>query len=469
MFGASPNKPNEGVSQTEVRTTGTVDEDTNQSQQAEVAQVSCDASAVPFAGKIHAAKAPPRTLDQTELPESFLIDLAAKIFHAGGTLTPADLSQEIKLPRMVCRQLVEEMTRLMLVEAQGLENADLKSDIRYRLSDQGMKRALEALAACAYIGPAPIPLHAFEAQVRAQSVASEDINAPMLDKTMGHLVVPDVLKAQLGPAVNSGRSLLLYGAPGNGKTALAEALGQCFQDLISIPYAIFVGGQIIRFFDETLHQAAELPTAPAPMDPRWVLCRRPVFVAGGELTLAMLDLFFEPQSRFYDAPMHLKALGGVFVIDDFGRQTDVPQSFLNRWIVPLEKGCDILSLHTGKKFNIPFDQLVVFSSNLWPEELGDEAALRRIYFKVFVPNPSRDDFMRIFEDACRDTGISWEPDVVARFYTQRYEQEGYNTSGAHPGFLLRHIIAACRFLEIKPELTSDLLELAWRNVAAGRT
>ncbi|CUH74925.1 hypothetical protein TRM7557_00148 [Tritonibacter multivorans] len=423
----------------------------------------------PQSGTFHAAGEPPRRVADTDLPVSFLIDLTAKILQSGGTMTPSEISAEIKLPRMVCRQIIEEMTRLMLVEAQGLEGGDIKSDIRYRLTDLGAKRALEALMVSQYVGPAPVTLAAFEDQIRRQTIASEEINSTALDAALTHMVIPEVLKSQLGPAVNSGRSMLLFGAPGNGKTALAEALGDCFRDIVSIPYALFVGGQIIRFYDETLHEQAPPPTDAPRLDPRWVPCRRPVFVAGGELTLAMLDLSFEPHSRFYEAPMHLKALGGIFVLDDFGRQTEVPQAFLNRWIVPLEKGFDILSLHTGKKFNLPFDQLVVFSSNLLPEELGDEAALRRIYFKIFVPNPSRADYMQIFEDACADMNIAWQPDVVETFYDRRYVQGGYNTSGAHPGFLLRHIIAACRFLEIEPELTDDLLELSWRNVAAGRS
>lgn len=275
-------------------------------------------------------------------------------------MTPSEISAEIKLPRMVCRQIFEEMNRLMLVEAQGLEADTIKSDIRCRLIDLGAKRALEALMVSQYMGPTPVTISAFENQVRRQTIASEDINAAALDKALDHMVIPEIMKSQLGPAVNSGRSMLLFGAPGNGKTALAEALSDCFRDILSIPYALFVGGQIIRFFDETLHEPVKPPPDAPKMDTRWVPCRRPVFVAGGELTMAMLELSFEPQSRFYEAPMHLKALGGIFLLDDFGLQTEMPQAFLNRWIVPLEKGFDILSLHTGKKFNLPFDQLVAF-------------------------------------------------------------------------------------------------------------
>nr|WP_246455899.1 AAA family ATPase [Sulfitobacter aestuariivivens] len=274
--------------------------------------------------------------------------------------------------------------------------------------------------------------------------------------------------SQLGPAANSGRSILLYGEPGNGKTSIAEALGKSFKDVIFMPHATIVGNQIIRFFDETLHEVAELPEGATKLDTRWVPCHRPVVISGGELTLDMLDLRFEATSRFYEAPMHLKALGGVFVLDDFGRQVSTPQEFLNRWIVPLEKGFDIMSLHTGKKFTIPFDQLVVFSSNMIPEELGDGAALRRIYFKIMVPSPTREEYVQIFSDACNERGIEFKPDVVNTFFDQQYEAKDIVTSGAHPGFLLQHVKAICRYLDRDAELTVDLLEIAWKNVAKSK-
>ncbi|MCT4371930.1 AAA family ATPase [Yangia mangrovi] len=412
--------------------------------------------------------AAPKTVEETGLSESYLINHLCKVMHAGGTLTPAQIADVVKLPKLVCRQLIKQMTALMLVEAQGLDSADIKSDIRYSLTNLGKTWAMDALVLSQYIGPAPVTLEAFEAQIQSQSIAHEEIHRSELDRALAHLVIPDILKAQLGPAANSGRSMLLYGEPGNGKTSLAEALGQSFRDVVSFPYAILAGNQVIRFHDETLHQTAELPEGQPRGDLRWVPCHRPVVIAGGELMLHMLDLAFEHTARFYEAPMHLKALGGVFVLDDFGRQSEPPQAYLNRWIVPLEKGFDILSLHTGKKFSVPFDQLVVFSSNLMPEEMGDAAALRRIYFKIHVPSPTKEDYFSIFQAACEEVGIIWQPDVMERFFADKYETAGYVTSGAHPGFLLRHILAACRYLDREPELSLELLELAWRNVAASK-
>lgn len=407
---------------------------------------------------------PPKTIADTGLNSSYLISLICKIMHEGGTMTPAQISSEIKLPKLVCRQIIKEMSGLMLVEAQGLETSDIKSDIRYSLTDHGKKWALEALAVSQYTGPAPVTLSKFEEQVLRQSINNEEIHRSELDRAMKHLVLPRGLMSQLGPAANSGRSILLYGEPGNGKTSLAEALGHSFRDTIYFPHAILVGNQIISFFDEALHEVVKTPAHAAAVDARWVPCKRPVVVAGGELTLDMLDLSFEPTSRFYEAPMHLKALCGVFLLDDFGRQASAPQDFLNRWIVPLEKGFDIMALHTGKKFTLPFDQLVVFSSNMMPEELGDGASMRRIYFKIHIPSPTQEDYVQIFKGACAEHDLEWNLEAVEAYYNSEYVDKGRTASCAHPGFLIHHIIAACRYLDRPAELSSELLELASRNL-----
>ncbi|OSQ44322.1 hypothetical protein [Marivita geojedonensis] len=407
---------------------------------------------------------PPRTMEETGLTHSFLTDLTSKIMYEGGTMTPSSVSEVIRLPNIVCRQIILEMVSLGLIEAQGLETEDIKSEIRYTLTDAGRRRALQAMMVSRYIGPAPVTFESFCRQVKTQSIVNEEVRRDTLERALGHLVIPSGMMDQLGPAANSARSVLLYGEPGNGKTSIAEALKDTFQDTLFVPYAFIVGNQLIRFFDETLHERVDLPANAEKPDPRWVPCRRPVITSGGELTLDMLDLAFEMTSRFYEAPMHLKALGGVFVIDDFGRQVAKPQQFLNRWILPLEKGYDILSLHTGKKFKVPFDQLVVFSSNLRPEELGDGAALRRIYFKIHVPSPTREDYFKIFSAACEAQDIKFERGVVEAFYQREYEQAGVVTSGAHPNFLLHHVKAICRYHDKRMELTDDLLRISWKNV-----
>ena len=411
---------------------------------------------------------PPRTIEETGLSESFLFGLFAKVFNEAGILTPAEVGNYVKLPRIVCRVVIDLMVKQSLVESQGLEASDIKSDIRYSLTDSGRALAFEAMATSQYVGPAPVTLDKLCSQVESQSIKNEEVHRSELDKSLAHLVIPDELLPQLGTAANSGRSVLLYGEPGNGKTSIAEALGKCFSDTIFMPYATIVGNQVIRFFDETLHQPVDLPEDHPKIDPRWVPCRRPIVVAAGELTLDKLDLSFEPQSRFYEAPMHLKALGGVFILDDFGRQTATPQQFLNRWVVPLEKGIDIMSLHTGKTFTVPFDQLVVFSSNMEPEELGDGAALRRIYFKIRVPSPTRAEYLEIFADACASENIPYSSDVVETFFEREYTQAGVVTSGAHPGFLLQHVRAICQYLDREVALSDDLLQIAWKSVAKSK-
>lgn len=409
---------------------------------------------------------PPRTLEETGLPQAFVINLICKVMNVEGTLTPGEIAATIALPKSMTRHLIEEMVTQKLVESKGLASTDIRSDIRYALTERGRKWALDAMAVSHYVGPAPVTLEAFEAQVRTQSIANERIGHTRLSEALDHLVLPEGIMTQLGPAVNSGRSVLLYGEAGNGKTSIAEAMGSAFNDTIYLPYAIFVRNQVIQFFDETIHDVVEDEESEGKIDPRWIACRRPVVKAGGELRLDMLDLIFEPTSRVYEAPMHMKAIGGVFIIDDFGRQRERPQAFLNRWIGPLEKGFDILSLHTGKKFTVPFDQLVIFSTNIPPDELADNAALRRLFFKVHVPTPTRDEYIRIFEEACLRQGVPCDRHTLETFFDDLYIARDRVPSGAHPNFLIRHILSAAAYLDRPPRVTQDFLSLASRNLTA---
>ena len=412
----------------------------------------------------------PMRPEETEIDENVIINLIAKTMFERGTVTPTILSEEIKLAKSVINIVLEEMVRLQLVESRGLASTDIRSDIRYHLTTKGGAAALEAMALSQYIGPAPVTLETFTKQVRRQSIAHETVLREDLRASMQHLVFPEEIHARLGPAANSGKSILLYGEPGNGKTSIAEALGTAFKDTIFVPYSIIVGNQIIKFFDETVHTPVEstvqAETRDAALDLRWVECKRPVVITGGELTLQMLDLMYSITSRFYEAPIHLKALGGIFIVDDFGRQQVTPREILNRWIVPLEKGHDFLHLHTGKKFTVPFDQLVVFSTNMMPEELSDGAALRRLYFKILVPTPTKDNYLKIFQGATADAKLEYPPEVVSAFFDKVYTADRKIPSGAHPKFLLDHIKAACIYAETKPKITEELLELAWKNVTA---
>lgn len=412
----------------------------------------------------------PMRPEETGIGENVIINLIAKTMFERGTVTPTNLSEDIKLAKSVINIILEEMIHLQLVESRGLASSDITSDIRYHLTTKGSAAALEAMSLSQYVGPAPVTLESFTRQVRRQSIANEQVHRDELEASMAHLVFPEDIHARLGPAANSGKSVLLYGEPGNGKTSIAEALGTAFTDTIFVPYSIIVGNQIIKFFDETVHTPVESSLKEerrdAALDLRWIECKRPVVITGGELTLEMLDLMYSTTSRFYEAPIHLKALGGIFIVDDFGRQQTTPREILNRWIVPLEKGHDFLHLHTGKKFTVPFDQLVIFSTNMMPQELSDGAALRRLYFKIHIPTPTKQDYLKIFQGAAANAELEYPADVVSGFFDKVYTADRKIPSGAHPKFLLDHIKAACIYADTEPRITEDFLEMAWKNVTA---
>lgn len=406
----------------------------------------------------------PNSLDDTGLRPDFLIGLATKHMKQNGVMALSHLADALRLPRIVTRTMIDEMVRLQLVEARGLAlQSELRSDLRFALTDKGDAWALEALAVSQYVGPAPVSIEAFVAQVESQSISSETIHRDRLAQALSHLVLPPGLAERLGPAVNSAASVLLYGEAGNGKTSIAEALATTFSDTILFPFAFVVRNEIIQVYDDTVHLAVAHDEGDN-LDRRWVRCRRPIITAGGELSLRRLDLIFEPHARTYEAPMHVKAMGGMFLIDDFGRQAEPPAAFINRWIGPLERGFDILSLHTGKKFVVPFDLLLVFSTNMQVSDIADSAGLRRIFFKIHVPSPTRAEYLEIFRRACARRSIPYLPEVVEPFYDETYEAQDIVTSGAHPHFLLGHVVAASSYLGKPAHLTRDLLDLAMRNV-----
>lgn len=408
--------------------------------------------------------AAPSSLEETGLGVDFLIGLAVKIMKYNGVMAISQLAEAIHLPRVIVRALAEEMVRLQLIEARGLAlQSELRSDLRFALSDRGDVWAAEVLAVSQYVGPAPVPLEAFVAQIEAQTISAETIRRDRLDQALSHLVLPQGLTERLGPAVNSAASVLLYGEAGNGKTSIAEALATTFSDTILFPHAFLVRNEIIQVFDDTVHIVVGDDPGESH-DRRWVRCRRPIITAGGELTLGKLDLIFEPHARFYEAPMHIKALGGMFLIDDFGRQKEHPTAFINRWIGPLERGFDILTLHTGKKFVVPFDLLLLFSTNMRMADITDSAGLRRIFFKIHVPSPTREEYLEIFRRACTRRAVPYQAEVVEAFFDETYAAKGLVASGAHPGFLLKHVSAASSYLGQPVRLTRELLDLAWQNV-----
>jgi len=416
----------------------------------------------------------PRTVADTGLTLTTLLRLLLKSMLVDGFETPTDLVGRLKLPYGVVTELLRICTERQLVEALGAGGLRA-TELRYGLSVQGRQWAQEALDQNLYVGPAPVPHERFCVQILRQRIARERIDRAQLEDAFGNLVVPDGLIRKLGPAINAMRAMLLYGPPGNGKTTIAEKIGKIFNDIVFIPHAVEVGGQIMKLYDPSLHVAirpgngtAE-PAAAAPrlregdVDQRWVPCRRPVVVVGGELTLEMLDLQFNSLSRFYEAPLHVKALNGTFIIDDFGRQLVRPQDLLNRWIVPLESRVDYLKLHTGNSFQIPFDAFVIFSTNLTPQDLVDPAFLRRIPYKLEIENPSAEDYRAVFALVARGAGLELADDAF-RAVLAALSDKQVPLAYYQPKFITDQVLAACKFEGSVPAYRPDLIAEALDNL-----
>jgi hypothetical protein len=352
-----------------------------------------------------------------------------------------------------------------LVEVRGTSGVG-SAGYRYILTDLGRDRAGQFMDICRYVGPAPVPLAQYNAYVRACMAARGAVDRDTLAHGFDHLVVSKGMFDQLGPAVNSGKSLFLYGAPGNGKTVLAEGIGKALGTEMFVPHAVDVDGQVITMYDPVNHQrmagAAESASvvATTSQDQRWEKIKRPVVVVGGELTLEMLDLTFNPIAKFYEAPIQLKANGGVFVVDDFGRQRIPPRDLLNRWIVPLESRVDFLTLHTGRKFEIPFNVLIIFATNLKPQSLADEAFLRRIPYKILAKNPTLDEYRKIFELNCKRRGLAFDPVMIEYLERTYYKPRKLQMRACHPRDLVEQVVDICRYQKRDLAITRELLDMA---------
>jgi len=419
----------------------------------------------------------PRNLEDTGLDLLALIDLAARAMHSGSIDTPTKLAEVLKLSSRLALDLMRAAEQRQLVEAQGVVNPLAGSELRYALTGKGRQWAQNAFEQSSYIGPAPVTLDDYVARIKRQRIGGERVPPKAVTKAMTGLTMSDRLIAQLGPAINSGHSILLYGPPGNGKSSVAERVGRIFNDIIYVPYCFSVAGQIVRVFDPGIHEpvvsqqedADDLPNRTMNIlrdefDPRWVPCRRPCIMTGGELTLDMLDLNFNPLAKFYEAPLHVKALNGIFLIDDFGRQLVSPEALLNRWIVPLASRVDYLKLHTGKSFPLPFDELVIFSTNLAPSQLMDPAFLRRIPFKIEVGAPNHEDYRRIFRTVAEARGLMVRDEMIAYVIIVLTEMNDFPLAAYQPGFLVDQILAACKYEGVPAVLTKDLVDRAIENM-----
>jgi predicted ATPase with chaperone activity len=411
---------------------------------------------------------------ETGLDTNFLLNCLLRTMYISQLQTIPELSEQIKLTRAVVEELLNFAKKDALVEVRGPSEKNYNI-MRYALTNAGRERASEALRRCEYIGPIPIPLETYQTQVQKQTITNEVVSIEKLKKAMSHLVLSEDIVRRLGPAANSGRAILIYGAAGNGKTSIAEALVSAFEQPVYVPYAIEADGQIIKIYDPSVHVAfpagngSNGNTSPIFLphlehDPRWVRCKRPYVISGGELTLEMLDLDFDPHSKYYEAPLQMKAIGGVFVIDDFGRQRVRPHELLNRWIFPLERQVDYLTLHTGKKFALLFDQLVIFATNFPPEELMDPAQLRRVHYKMKINPPTADEFREIFQRICDSYGLEFTEEILAYLLNSFYIKHKIPFAGFHPKFIAEHVIAASNYLGTEPRISRQLLADSLENM-----
>ncbi|NKX44182.1 ATPase [Roseicyclus persicicus] len=420
------------------------------------------------------APPPLRRLADTGLTPVMMRDILLKTVFRKNVEKTSEIARAVALPIPLTQELIDNLREMGLMQATGTLHATSSSEMGFQLTDGGKARALDALSQSEYYGPMPVPLEDYKAQVKRQSIRDIKLTRDMLERSMGHLILPKGLIDQLGPAVGSGRSVLMYGPPGNGKSSIAEGIRKAMGDNIFVPHALSYAGQVITLFDPIVHSPVKqdedatgtspLRKASARFDTRYILCTRPTVMTGGELTLSMLDLNYNAVSRTYQASLQLKSTGGVFIVDDLGRQEEPPQALINRWIVPMEMGYDILALQSGEKFEVPFDTLVVFSTNFHPNDIFDQAALRRIFFKVKIDGPTQEQFLKIFAMVAKKKGVPLDEASLIHLLKTKYPTIDHIYANYHPVFLCDQIKAICEFEGIPYQMRPEFIDRAWENL-----
>jgi predicted ATPase with chaperone activity len=412
----------------------------------------------------------PRDIHAAGISQGLVLNLMLKMMHLENRETVADLSEAMCLPYQIVRKLMDEAGQRKLIQAVGSLGAGTMADIRYSLSEAGRAAARDAAQQNMYLGPAPVSLAAYQEQVKKQSITNEPLTAKRLRKGLEDLIAPEHYIRKLLPAINAGRAILLFGPPGNGKTTFASRIADLFEDVVYIPYAVEIDGHIMRVYDPGLHnkvvgendraKLGAVSIGSMDFDDRWVACHRPFAMCGGELTLDMLELQLDQQTNTYDAPLHVKALNGVFLIDDFGRQQMNPKDLLNRWIVPM----DFLKLKTGKTFTIPFDDLLIFSTNIEPADIMDPALLRRIPYKIKLYAPGKDEYVELFEREAASYGLTVPPEVMDFIVRVLTGPAKFGLAYFQPRFICEQAIQTCRAFKFDFVLTRDLAVEALSNL-----
>ncbi len=408
------------------------------------------------------APPPPQSFADLELPSTLVEQLIFKFLYFRGDMMAADLSRAMGLKFSLIQPMLEMFRMQQLLHVKSSLGLGSISSL-LSLTDLGRKAVREYLGNNHYTGPAPVPVSQYAAAVKAQQMPANWLRPERLAKAYSNMVVTEAMLNQIGPAVSAGKSLLIYGQPGNGKSYVAEALAKIQTTDVYIPYALEYQGSIIQLFDPTCHYPVDLAEHESDYesDARWVRCRRPFITSGGELSVTMLDLRHNAATGIYDAPLQLKANNGIYLIDDFGRQMSSPAQILNRWIVPMDRRVDYLSLSNSGKMATPFEAFLVFSTNLNPSELGDEAFVRRIQYKMLLRSPDEDEFSTIFRNYCKTHDLHPEPELISRFIERYYKRTGKAFRRCHPRDLISQVIDHIHFRQLPHELTEELLDCAF--------